>query len=252
MLDGPLLRHDVPVRAAGRLARWPTSPPAPSRRTDGTLPADRQQDVDLRRRPRAGREHRPPGARQDPRRRRPGSRASRCSSCRRCWSARTARSASATTSRWPGSTTRWATAAPPTRCSTSARARTRPGGRAGAVGYLVGEPHQRPGVHVPHDERGADRRRPRRDGARLHRLPQVARRTRGRGRRAGRSAPRTRPPPQVPIIEHADVRRMLLAQKSLRRGRAGAGAVLRPAGRRAADRRRPRPTASARACCSTC
>ena len=32
------------------------------------LPADRQQDVDLRRRPRAEREHRPPGAGQDPRR----------------------------------------------------------------------------------------------------------------------------------------------------------------------------------------
>ena len=39
------------------------------------------------------------------------------------------------------STTRWATAARPTRCSTSARA-VPPGGAAGAVGYLVGEPHR--------------------------------------------------------------------------------------------------------------
>src|SRR5215207_1563177 len=38
---------------------------APGRRH---LPADRQQDVDLRRGPRADREHRPPGAGQDPRR----------------------------------------------------------------------------------------------------------------------------------------------------------------------------------------
>ena len=48
-------RHHHPRRAAGRRH----------------LPADRQQDVDLRRRPRADREHRPPGAGQDPRRARP-------------------------------------------------------------------------------------------------------------------------------------------------------------------------------------
>ncbi|MEK8105978.1 acyl-CoA dehydrogenase family protein [Micromonospora sp. M12] len=55
----------------------------------------------------------------------PGSRASRCSSCPRCSSARTGRSVTATTWCWPGSTTRWASAAPPTPCSTSATAGTR-------------------------------------------------------------------------------------------------------------------------------
>ena len=44
--------------------------------------------------------------------------------------------------------------------------------------------------------------------------------TPARGRRAARSAARTRAAPPVPIIEHADVRRMLLAQKALRRRRA--------------------------------
>ncbi len=67
MLDGPLLRDDVPLRAAGRLVAGRHHHP---RRAAGRrhLPAHRHQDVDLRRRARADREHRPPGARQDPRR----------------------------------------------------------------------------------------------------------------------------------------------------------------------------------------
>ena len=86
-----------------------------------------------------------------------------------------------------------------------------PGGRPGAVGYLVGAEHR--GLpHVHDDERGPDRRRARRHRPRLHRLPQVA------GLRTGAAAgppvgasPET---PQVPLVEHPDVRRMLLAQKS--------------------------------------
>ena len=64
---GPLVRHHGAVGAAGRLVARRHHHPgrAPGRRH---LPADRQQDVDLRRRPRADREHRPPGAGQDPRR----------------------------------------------------------------------------------------------------------------------------------------------------------------------------------------
>ena len=45
----------------------------------------------------------------------------------------------------------------------------------GAIGYLVGRPRRGPALHVPHDERGAHRRRPRRDHARLRRLRGLAR-----------------------------------------------------------------------------
>ncbi len=48
--------------------RSPTSRPAPSPQDDGTYRVFGQQDVDLRRRPRARGQHRAPGARQDPRR----------------------------------------------------------------------------------------------------------------------------------------------------------------------------------------
>ena len=93
---GPLLRHDVPVRAAGRLVAGRRHD---ARRAAGRrhLPAVRQQDVDLGRRARAVREHRPPRARQDPRRTGRGEghlavhRAQGASS----------RPASATTSCWP-------------------------------------------------------------------------------------------------------------------------------------------------------
>ncbi len=50
-----------------------------------------------------------------------------------------------------------------------------PDGKAGAIGYLVGEPGTGSRLHVPHDERGAHRRRPGRDDARLYRLPACAR-----------------------------------------------------------------------------
>ena len=47
-----------------------------------------------------------------------------------------------------------------------------PPGRAGRRGRLPGRrAAPRPDLHVPHDERGADRRRDGRDGAGLHRLP---------------------------------------------------------------------------------
>ena len=102
--------------------------------------------------------------------------------------------ASATTSRWPASTTSSATAASPTRCSISARASSRCDGAAGAD-RLPRRPARRgPALHVPHDERGAHRRRPRRDDARLRRLRGLARLRQGRGRRAGRSAPAARTP----------------------------------------------------------
>ena len=124
---GPLLRHDGALRAAGRLQPGRHHDP---RRAAGRrhLPAVRPQDVDLRRRPRDGREHRPPGAGAHPGRARrhqghlavPGAQAP--------GRATTARSASATTSCSPASTTRWATAAPSTPRRSSATARSRRAG----------------------------------------------------------------------------------------------------------------------------
>ena len=91
--------------------------------------------------------------------------------------------------------------------------RSTPGGEPGAVGYLVGEPHRglsymftmmneaRVGVGAGATALGYT--------GYLHALDYA--RTRPQGRPAGAKDPSA---PQVPIIEHADVRRMLLAAKS--------------------------------------
>jgi alkylation response protein AidB-like acyl-CoA dehydrogenase len=93
-----------------------------------------------------------------------------------------------------------------------------PGGRAGAVGYLVGEEHRgltymfhmmneaRIGVGVGATVLGYT--------GYLHALEYARTRTQGRpaGAKAGRADDGL--PPPVPIIEHPDVRRMLLAAKS--------------------------------------
>src|SRR4051794_41637712 len=88
-----------------------------------------------------------------------------------------------------------------------------PGGRAGAVGYLVGEEHRgltymfhmmneaRVGVGMGAAALGVT--------GYLHSLDYAGARTQGR-RVGGRDVTT----PMVPITEHADVRRMLLAQKS--------------------------------------
>ena len=70
---------------------------------------------------------------------------------------------------------------------------------------------------------------------------------------AGPPAPRKNPAaPQVPIIEHADVRRMLLRQKAIVEGGL-ALLVLRRALRRSRRARGDaRGTARARSSCSTC
>jgi butyryl-CoA dehydrogenase len=89
----------------------------------------------------------------------------------------------------------------------------RPGGRAGAVGYLVGEPHRgltymfhmmneaRIGVGLGATALGYT--------GYLHAVDYARTRTQGR-------SPAAKDPssPPIPIIEHADVRRMLLAAKS--------------------------------------
>jgi acyl-CoA dehydrogenase len=89
----------------------------------------------------------------------------------------------------------------------------KPGGSAGAVGYLVGEPNRGLACmfHMMNEARiGVGM------GAvllgytgYLHSLDYA--RSRPQGRHPGAKDPAS---PQVPIIEHADVRRMLLAQKS--------------------------------------
>ena len=95
--------------------------------------------------------------------------------------------------------------------------RHRPGGRAGAIGYLVGEPHQglmnmfhmmneaRIGVGMCAAVLGVT--------GYLHALDYARNRPQGR-------PPAEKDPvkPQVPIIEHTDVRRMLLAQKAYAEG----------------------------------
>jgi butyryl-CoA dehydrogenase len=92
-----------------------------------------------------------------------------------------------------------------------------PGGRAGAVGYLVGEPHQglsymfhmmneaRIGVGMGATVLGYT--------GYLHALEYA--RTRTQGRAASNRDPSS---PQVRLVDHADVRRMLLAAKSYAQG----------------------------------
>jgi alkylation response protein AidB-like acyl-CoA dehydrogenase len=89
------------------------------------------------------------------------------------------------------------------------------GKRQGAVGYLVGKPGDGPQVHVPHDERGAHWHRHGRHhagpGGLLRQLDYAKNRPQGR---PWVLAARTPAQPQVRLIEHADIKRMLLAQKA--------------------------------------
>ncbi|MFG7941459.1 acyl-CoA dehydrogenase [Streptomyces cacaoi] len=99
----------------------------------------------------------------------------------------------------------------------------RPGGAAGAVGELVGEPHRGLAYmfHMMNDARigvGAGAMALGYTGY-LKSLRYARERPQGRPLRGGPGKdPRT---PQVPIVEHADVRRMLLAQKSYVEGASG-------------------------------
>ncbi len=89
----------------------------------------------------------------------------------------------------------------------------RPLGSAGAVGYLVGAPHQ--GLagmfHMMNEARIGVGMGAVVLGYRGYLESLAYAKTRPQGRRIGAKDPTT---PQVPIIEHADVRRMLLAQKA--------------------------------------
>jgi len=87
----------------------------------------------------------------------------------------------------------------------------RPGGAPGAVGYLVGQPHRGLGYmfHMMNEMRVGVGLGAAALGYTAYLKSVDYARTRAQGRRAGRSDET-----QVPIIQHADVRRMLLAQKS--------------------------------------
>jgi len=91
-----------------------------------------------------------------------------------------------------------------------------PGGEPGAVGYLVGEPHR--GLtymfHMMNAARLAVGLAATATGYRAYLLSLDYARSRPQGRPLG-AEPTT---PQVPIVNHADVRRMLLAQKSYAEG----------------------------------
>ncbi|MFL6088558.1 MAG: acyl-CoA dehydrogenase [Aeromicrobium sp.] len=96
----------------------------------------------------------------------------------------------------------------------------RPGGKPGAVGYLVGEPHR--GLACMFHMMNAARLG---IGAAATGIASAAylksleyAKERPQGRSVGASDPTS---PQVPIIEHTDVRRMLLAQKAYVEGAMG-------------------------------
>ena len=125
-------------------------------------------------------------------------------------------------------------------------------GRAGRRGRLPGRrAAPRPDLHVPHDERGADRRRA---WARpCSATPATCTRstTPAPARRAGRPARKDPAAPQVPIIEHADVRRMLLARSPTSRAR-WRWASTAPGWSTRSRPPRPRTSAPGRTCCWTC
>ncbi len=200
---GALLRHDVPVGAAGRLVAVRHHDARRIRArlaARSAVPAHRQQDVDLRRRARPVGEHRPSGAGQDPRRRTASS----------CPAPAESRSLSV-----PKRLVAVAGAGTDARVTLGERndvvlaglnhkmgyrgttncllnfgeGKFRPEGRAGAIGYLVGEPGRGLAAmfHMMNEARiGVG---PRRDDARLHRLPA---RARVRARTARRDDPSVR------------------------------------------------------------
>jgi hypothetical protein len=92
----------------------------------------------------------------------------------------------------------------------------------GAVGHTWSASRARACVHVPHDERGAHRHwhggHHAGPGGLLRQLDYAKTRTQGRPVKAPGAA-RTPPAPPVRLIEHADIKRMLLAQKATAKAR---------------------------------
>ena len=217
-------------RAAGRLEPVATSPPAPSPdgddfEADPLGPRYRLRGNKMwisQRRARADREHHPPGAGEDPRTRTasssPGTRGislfivpkKLVDSDGELTGERNDVALAGLNHKLgyrgiPNTLLNFGEGKYPVRRRTAGRRRLprRPAGRG-------------PALHVPHDERGAHRASAsaRRCSASPATRPRST--TRRAGRRAGRSGAggKDAAQPQVPIIEHADVKRMLLAQKS--------------------------------------
>ncbi len=174
---GPLLRDDVPVGDAGRLVavgRAYESRAAAGRHVSPV----RQQDVDLGRRARPVGEHRPSRAREDSRGRRlaAGRRQGHLAvhraevpRARRRLARRAQRHRARGAEPQDGLSRHDELPAELRRGALPARRRS----RRRRLSRRRAEP--RPRADVPHDERGAHRRRPRRDRARLHRLSARAR-----------------------------------------------------------------------------
>ena len=111
-----------------------------------------------------------------------------------------------------------------------------PGGKPGAVGYLVGEPHR--GLAYMFHMMNEARLGVGMGAVSLGYTGYLKSLEYARERPQGRPVTAKDPSaPQVPIIEHPDVKRMLLAQKAYVEGGMALAAVLRAAGRPAAQRR---------------
>ena len=132
--------------------------------------------------------------------------------------------ASATTWRWPGLNHKLGWRGIPNTLLNFGEGKYPVRGGARAIGAVVGKPGEglRCMFHMMNEARIAGPGAPR-----CWAMPATrpASTTRATARRAARWGPGRIPQPQIPIIRHADVRRMLGAEE-LVRGRAGAGAVL--------------------------
>ena len=112
---------------------------------------------------------------------------------------------SPTTSRLRASTTRWGSGAPPTRCSILVRAVT-------VLGYLVGEENEglKNMFHMMNEARIGVGMGATMSGLAGYLYSLDYARNRPQGRHPGHKDPNS---PMLPIIEHADIRRLLMEQK---------------------------------------
>ena len=94
--------------------------------------------------------------------------------------------------------------------------RTRPGGRAGAVGYLLGEPGQ--GLGIMFQMMNEARINVGLSGAAISSRAYLLARDYARERLQGRTFGDKKAPKPVPLIRHPDVRRMLLVQRAIAEG----------------------------------
>ena len=204
MTAGAWTGHHEPHRAPGRLR--PRRGHRPGRSAAGRLlPAPRHQDLHHLRRARPGREHRPPRVGPDPGRGRPAPAASVASWCPSSSSGPTARPGRATNVLCMSIEHKLGIHASPT-CVMAY------GDGDGAAGFLVGDGARRDEGDVHDDEPRPAQRRPRRGGTSAERSYQQAL-AYARERRQGR-APGAPAGESSAIIDHPDVRRMLLDMRS--------------------------------------